>query len=420
MPKKAKVLSPIEVSRLTKPGLHAVGGVIGLHLQVTETGARSWILRYSTGEVRHTTSGKTYKARKDAGLGGYPDTTLQQARERARELKNQLWQGVDPLEAKKVARGALLAAQAKGMTFDECVDRYLQDKSAEFGAKSKQAWSGTLRDYATPVLGRLPVAEIELSHIVKCLEPEWTTKTPTLKKVRGRIEKILDWATVRGYRKGENPARWKGNLEHVLSKPGKIQRVEHLAALPWKDIGDFMPNLRQRQGVAARCLEFIILTVARSGEARGALWSEIDLEACLWTIPAERMKMAEPHIVPLCADAITLLKSMPRFEDNDLVFPGPRGGVLSDVSVTKPLRAMGLKATVHGFRSTFRDWCAETTNYPREVAEKALAHSIPSEVERAYRRGGLLAKRTRLMADWCKFINAPSPAGEVVPMRRIS
>jgi integrase len=407
MPKKAKELEAIQVKRLTKPGLHAVGGVAGLLLQVTPTGARSWILRTMVGAKR-----------RDIGLGGFPDVTLAMAREKAREAKEMIKHGIDPVEQRKAARGALMAAQAKGVSFDECAQQFIKSKTVEFSnPKHAAQWTSTLRDYASPLIGRLPVAEVELAHIVKVLEPIWRTKTETATRVRGRIESVLAWATVSGYREGDNPARWKGNLDAVLPKPAKLKNVQHHKALPWQNMSDFMQKLRQRQGMAARCLEFTILTGLRSGEVRGAKWQEIDLQANTWTVPAERMKMKKAHTVPLCDDAVKLLEQLPRFKDNGLVFPGARGGVLSDVGVTRPIRAMGYDVTVHGFRSTFRDWIAESTSYPHHVQEMALAHAVGNAVERAYRRGDLLAKRTNLMRDWCKFINSPASSGEVVGIR---
>lgn len=418
MPKKAKELSATEVRRLTEPKLHAVGGVDGLHLQVSDSGAKSWILRYTTGEVRYSKAGKPWKVRKDAGLGGFPDVGLAQARERARELKEQLWQGIDPIEQRKAARAAILAANAKAITFDECARQFLKSKTAEFSnPKHAAQWSSTLKDYASPIIGKLPVDAVELAHIVKILEPIWQEKTETATRVRGRIESVLAWATVSGYRTGDNPARWKGTLDAVLPKPGKLKKVQHHRALPWQEINPFIQKLRQRKGTAAKALEFLILTATRSGEVRGATWQEIDLQARTWTVPAERMKAGKEHTVPLCADAVKLLENLPRFEGSDLIFPGARGGVLSDVALTKPIRAIGLDVTVHGFRSTFRDWCAESTNYPNEVAEMALAHTVSNAVERAYRRGDLLAKRSNLMRDWCKYVNSPAKVAEVVGIR---
>lgn len=407
MPRIAKELTAIEVKRITKPGTHAVGGVPGLLLQVTKTGAKSWILRAWVG-------GK----RREIGLGGFPGVTLAQAQEKARKKKEQIEQGIDPVEERRAARAALLAAQAKRKTFDECVKSYLAIKLTEFkNAKHAAQWANTLETYASPVIGKLPISEVTLPHIVKTLEPIWQTKTETATRLRGRIESVLAWATVSGFREGDNPARWKGNLDAVLPKPSKLKNVQHHKAIPWPEIGAFVQNLRHRNGMAARALEFLILTAVRSGELRGATWDEIDLEAKVWTIPEERMKAGKEHRVPLCDDAVKLLEALPRFEDNNLIFPGPRGGVLSDVGLTKPIRAMGHKETVHGFRSTFRDWCAESTNYPHEVAEMALAHTISNAVEKAYRRGDLLAKRTRLMDDWSKFINQPVKSGEVVSIR---
>ena len=236
-------------------------------------------------------------------------------------------------------------------------------------------------------------------------------RRPTIKR-----RKRIAYATVSDFREGDNPARWRGNLDAILPKPTKLKKVQHHKALAWEEIGPFMAKLRQREGMAAKALEFLILTATRSGEVRGATWDEIDLDAKIWTVPAERMKAAREHVIPLCADAVKLLKLLPRFEGVDLVFPGQRGQ-LSDVALTKPIRVMGSDVTVHGFRSTFRDWCAESTNSPHEVAEMALAHTISNAVERAYRRGDLLAKRTRLMADWCKFVNTPAKAGDVTPIR---
>ncbi len=407
MPKKAKELSATELRRLTRPGLHAVGGVAGLLLQVAHTGAKSWILRVMVG-----------KKRRDIGLGGFPDVPLALAREKARETKEQIRQGIDPVEQRKDARKALITAQAKRKTFDECARLFLSGKTAEFkNAKHAAQWASTLKTYASPVIGKFPVDKVELAHIVSILEPIWKEKTETASRLRGRIESVLAWATVSGYRGGDNPARWQGNLDAVLPKPNKLKKVQHHKALGWQEIGNFVRALRKREGMAAKALEFLILTAVRSGELRGASWDEIDLEANIWTIPEERMKTGKEHVIPLCVDAVKLLKALPRFADNNLVFPGARGGILSDVGLTKPIRAMGHRATVHGFRSTFRDWCAESTNYPNEVAEMALAHSIGNAVEKAYRRGALLAKRTRMMADWCRFINTPNKIGKVSPIR---
>lgn len=401
MPKKAKELSATEVRRLDKPGLYAVGGVAGLQLQVTQTGARSWILRTLVGSKR-----------RDIGLGGFPDVPLAQAREKAREMKEQIKQGIDPVEARKAARDELRAAQAKHVTFDQAAQRFLANKAKEFSnAKHAAQWKSTLDTYASPVIGKLPVDRIELGHVVQVLEPIWDSKTETATRVRGRIESVLAYATASGFREGDNPARWRGNLDAVLPKPRKLTKVKHHRALPYEQMPDFMIELRKREGTAARALEFAILTAARSGEVRGAQWAEIDLEAKTWTIPGERMKAGKEHTVPLSAAAVKLLEALPRLEGNNYVFPAPRGGELSDMALSGVTRRMGVDAVPHGFRSTFRDWCAEHTNYPNEVAEMALAHTINNAVERAYRRGDLLLKRTRMMADWAKFIETKPKAG---------
>jgi integrase len=407
MPKKAKELSPLEVKRITKPGLHAVGGVAGLLLQVTPTGARSWVLRATVGAKR-----------RDIGLGGFPDVTLAQARERAREAREQIRQGIDPVEQRKATRDALRAEQAKRLTFDDAAKQFLARKSSEFkNAKHAAQWGSTLETYASPIIGKLPVDRIELAHIIQVLEPLWTTKTETATRLRGRIESVLAYATASGFREGDNPARWRGNLDAVLPKPRKLAKVTHHRALPFDQMPDFMIELRKREGMGARALEFAILTAARSGEVRGATWAEIDLDAKLWTIPADRMKAGKEHTVPLSTAAVKLLNALPRMKDNDHLFPAPRGGQLSDMSLSAVTKRMGVDAVPHGFRSTFRDWCAERTHYPNEVAEMALAHTIGNKVEAAYRRGDLLLKRARLMSDWCKFINSPTRPAEVVSIR---
>ncbi|MEQ8249418.1 MAG: integrase arm-type DNA-binding domain-containing protein [Alphaproteobacteria bacterium] len=409
MPKIAKELSATEVRRLTQQGVHAVGGVSGLLLQVTDTGARSWILRTKIGPRR-----------REIGLGGFPEVPLATARDKAREAKELIRNGVDPIAQRRAARVALIAADGKAITFKEAAEKFLGSKTAEFkNAKHAAQWGSTLATYAYPTIGKLPVDAVELAHVVKVLERIWANKTETATRLRGRIEAVLSWATVSGFRSGDNPARWRGNLDAVLPKPTKLKNVKHHAAVPWRDVAAFMVKLRKRDGMAARALEFLILTAARSGEVRGATWAEIDLERKVWTVPGDRMKAGKEHVVPLCDDAVALLKELPRMEDSNLVFPAPRGGQLSDMTLAAVMRRMKVAATVHGFRSTFRDWTAEATAYPHEVCEMALAHTVGSTVERAYRRGDMFAKRARLMADWCKFVNTPAAkSGDVVAMRK--
>ena len=299
MPKKAPERSPLWVKRCRAPGLHAVGGVDGLYLHVRpETtqddgtkrpGARSWILRVKVGDRRP-----------EMGLGGFPDVTLEQARQRAREARDQIRQGIDPVAARKAAQDLLRASQAKRITFDEAAKLCHAVKAAQFKNRKHAAqWISTLVEYASPVVGDMPVADVELAHVIAVLTPIWTAKTETASRVRGRIEDVLDWATVNQYRTGDNPAKWTGNLEHALPRPSKVRTVEHHAALPWADVGAFMAQLRAHRGTGARALEFAILTAARSGEVRLATWGEIDLQNKIWTVPAERMKAGKEHRVPL-------------------------------------------------------------------------------------------------------------------------
>jgi len=408
MPKRAKELSAIEVRRLKKPGLHPAGGVSGLCLAVSNTGATSWILRTMIGGKRC-----------DMGLGAFPEVTLASARKEAAEVKARIRSGVDVVAERKALKRALAEARESTVTFDRAVERYLKGKVQELAnPKHAAQWASTLATYASPVFGHLPVSEVELSHIMRCLEPIWLTKTETAKRLRGRIESVLAWATVHGYRKGDNPARWKGNLDTTLPKPGKVTKVVHHAALPWREMPVFMAALKLREGTAARALEFLIMTAARSGEVRGATWAEIDFEAKLWVIPKERMKAGKEHRVPLSDAAIALLERLPRFIDSEYVFAAPRGGALSDMSISAVCRRMKVEAVPHGFRSSFRDWAAEATAYPNTVCEMALAHTIGNAVEAAYRRGDLLDKRRKLMADWSKFLAQPATTGEVIPIRR--
>jgi integrase len=397
MPRKARELSPLEVSRLVKPGRWSVGGVDGLALQVTSTGARSWVLRLSPGSGR----------RREMGLGGFPSVTLAQARDKARRQRALAQDGIDPIAAREASRSAVLAEQQAQKAFSEVAAQYIaQHEKAWKNAKHQAQWVATLRTYAEPVIGKLLVRDIRATHVIDVLEPIWTTKTETATRVRSRIELVLDYAAARGYREGLNPARWKGNLDAALPNASKVAPVRHHSAVPVKEVAAFMKRLRSQAGTAARALEFAVLTAARSGEVRGATWSEIDLKAALWTIPAARMKSGREHRVPLSKPAMSLLLSLPgdrRPEDH--MFPGMRGP-LSDMSLTAVLRRMDVQATAHGFRSTFRDWVAENTDHSREVAEMALSHAIDNKVEAAYRRGDLLEKRVALMADWASFLAA--------------
>jgi len=404
---KAEILSALAVGRLKKPGLWAVGGVAGLYLAVNQGKARSWVLRVMMGTKR-----------REMGLGGFPDVTLEQARDSARKARALINDGMDPIAQRKQAKSALAAQQANEKTFEQAAQAYIDTHGDAWkNAKHRAQWVSTLKNYAYPSMGRLLVRDIGQSHVLAVLEPIWKTKTETASRLRGRIESVLDWATVRGFRSGENPAQWAGRLDKLLPAPSKVQKVVHHRALPIDDMGAFMADLRKREGGAAKALEFAILTSARSGDVRGAAWPEIDLQAAVWIVPAARMKAGREHRVPLSEQALTLLRSQPRIKDNDLVFPAPRGGPLSDMTLTAVMRRMGVNAVPHGFRSTFRDWCSERTNYPRDLAEQALAHALESKVEAAYRRGDALEKRRAMMNDWAAYCGIVRTTGDVVGIR---
>lgn len=397
MPRKAKELTALAVSKLKEDGRHAVGGVAGLHLRISGV-SRSWVLRLVLSSGDSSSPGR----RADIGLGGYPEITLAEARDRARELRRKVREGVDPVAERRRVKARQVRQIEQAKTFAECAQAYLASHRASWkNAKHGQQWASTLETYANPMIGRRHVADVDTTAVLGILEPIWLTKTETASRLRGRIESVLDWATVRGFRQGENPARWKGHLDKLLPARSKVQKVEHHPALPYRDIAGFMADLATREGIAARALEFGILTAARSGEVRGARWGEFDLSARTWTIPAERMKAGKEHRVPLSSGATAILQSLPRLAGSDIVFTAPRGGILSDMTLTAVLRRMGRKdLTQHGFRSTFRDWAGETTAFPREVIEHALAHQLRDKAEAAYQRGDLLTKRSELMQAW--------------------
>ncbi len=415
MARQQQRLSALQVTKFTKPGLYGDGG--GLTLQITPTGAKSWLFRYMV-------AGKPF----GMGLGPTHTVSLAEARQKALDARKLLIDGINPLAAKKQSKIAAALADAKMMTFDQCAKAYIMAHKAGWkNAKHGDQWTNTLKTYASPVFGHLPVAEIDTGLVVKCLAPIWESKTETASRVRGRIESVLGWATTSGYRTGENPARWKGHLENLLATISKTSRTKNHPSLPWQRIGAFMSALRAREGVSARAVEFAILTACRSGEVRGARWAEFETAGKLWTIPAERMKAKREHQVPLSDAALALLDSMPK--DGDVVFAGTKGQPLSDMSLTAVIRRMngddkpvwadtnGEGVTVHGFRSSFRMWAAEATIYPREVAEHALAHQLPDAVERAYQRGSQFAKRAALMAEWAAFCATEPTDAVVKPIR---
>jgi integrase len=361
---------------------------------------RSWIFRYQLGDKRH-----------DLGLGSLNDLNLAEARAKARSLRQQLLDGIDPWttrQQQRTDRLAKLAERARAMTFRQCAIACIEAHADSWrNAEHRRQWVTSLEQYTYPIIGDLPVDEIATPHLVKVLEPIWKTIPETASRVRGRIEKVLGWATVRGFRSGDNPARWRGHLAELFPAVGKIAAPKHHAALPFTDVPALMVELAAIDHVAARALEFTILTAARAGEVLGATGDEIDLVAKTWTIPASRMKAGKQHKVPLSDRALALLAKLPR-SDKRPIFPAGRVGMLFLLRELRP------GVTVHGFRSSFRDWASERTNFPEVVAEQALAHAIGSKVQRAYHRTDLYEKRKRLMSDWATWCSRPVPTGATV------
>lgn len=393
-------LTNLEI-RNSKPGMHADGN--GLYLAVKPSGSRSWVLRFQI-------KGR----RQEMGLGSLSVLTLAEARAEAARLKAEIANGVNPLERRvAAAKAAADAAKAEAeeqarqaATFKFAAEQHIADKEAGWrNAKHRQQWTNTLVTYVFPILGDLPVCEITPQHVLEVLRPIWSAKPETASRVRMRIEAVLNSAKLKGWRSGENPAVWRGGLEAGLPAISKVKRVRHHPALPWQEAPDFIKSLRERDGISACALEFCVLTAARSGEVRKATWSEVDLEGALWIVPEERMKAGREHRVPLSEAAIDILNTLPRIDGCDLLFPGMRNQPLSDMTMGAVLKRMGFaQYTVHGFRSTFRDWAAENTYHPPEVVEMALAHTIPNKAEAAYRRGDLLQKRRALMDDWADWL----------------
>jgi integrase len=386
----AKRMTALGVAALKKPGLHHVGD--GLYLRITPQGGRTWVFRYMHQTVAHS-----------MGLGS---STLADARARVFAARSLLDSNQDPLAMAKADRLANAAALASATTFKQAATEFIAShKSGWKNAKHAAQWTATLESYVYPVFGNVSVAGIDAPMVLKALKPIWSTKNETAQRVRGRIENVLDWAKVHEMRSGENPARWRGGLQHALPARPQASLVRHHPALPYAEIAEFVAALRAKEGTTARCLEFTILTAARTSEAIGARWSEIDLEAAIWTVPASRIKARREHRVPLSPAALALLKAQGKVRVGDFVFAGRRGGRgLSDRPMAALVKRMKRKdITVHGFRSSFRDWAAERTRYPNHVVEMALAHAVGDKVEAAYRRGDLLAKRADLMKDWATF-----------------
>ncbi|HZS85299.1 MAG TPA: integrase arm-type DNA-binding domain-containing protein [Stellaceae bacterium] len=410
------------VDTVKAPGMYADGGGLYLQVAVAKEGAepaKSWVYRYMlNGRAR------------EMGLGSLATFTLKRARDRARRAREMCADGIDPIEARRAQRAKAALEAAQAIPFADCARRYVEAHKAGWrNAKHAAQWESTLKTYAEPILGRVAVQSIDTAVVMKVLEqkvgdgegragqPLWSARPETASRLRGRLEVILDWAKVRGYRVGENPARWRGHLDKLLPAPGKVRRVKHHAALPFVQVADFLTALRAQEGLAARAFEFAILTAARTGEVLGAQWREIDLAEKVWTVPAGRMKAGREHRVPLSDPALAILaKIKERAQGNGpqpdaFVFASKPGQPLSNMAFLMLLRRMGRDdLTAHGFRSTFRDWAAERTDYPREVAEMALAHAVSDKVEAAYRRGDLFHRRRQIMTDWAAFCGAAKAA----------
>jgi integrase len=399
-------LTALAVDKAKRRGYYGDGG--GLFLQVSASGSKSWVFRFKE-------SGKL----REMGLGATHTIGLAEAREKARECRRLRLDGIDPIEARRAGRSQMRLDAAKAVTFKDCADRYIASHTAGWRSRTHAAqWPSTFVRYVYPVFGSLPVQGVDVGLVLRALEPIWTAKPETANRVRGRIESVLDWATARGYREGDNPARWRGHLENLLPTKSKVRRVKHHAALPYAEIGDFMDQLKQHDGVAARALEFTILTAARTGEVIEVRWSEMNFAERLWTVPAERMKSGREHRVPLSDAAFAILDEMQPMRQGDYVFCGGKAHrPISNMAMMMTLRRMGRgDLTVHGFRSSFRDWAAECTDFPGEVAEMALAHAVSDKVEAAYRRGDLVQKRRQLLDAWARFCAAPTTAGRVFPI----
>jgi len=415
MARTVKRLKARSVTAAQKPGLYPDGA--GLYLQVTSATARSWLFRYSmAGRERQM------------GLGSANDVTLAEARDLASAAHRLRRKGIDPIEHRKAEQEAALSAatleSARGISFQECGEAYVAAHEAGWrNPKHRAQWRSTLAIHVYPAIGALPVSAIDTTRVLACIEPIWHEMPETAGRVRGRIEAVLDWARVRGYREGENPARWRGHLKHTLASPAKLKRVKHHAALPWKDLPAFMERLRAENGTAARALEWTILTAARTSETTGATAGEIEVAERAWNVPAERMKAKRPHRVPLSESAIALVSAtVPDVTVDKPLFPGmnPARG-LSNMAMAKVLERMGVAVTVHGFRSTFRDWAEELTSYSANVIEMALAHIVKDETEAAYRRGDLFEKRRALMDDWARYCRGKTVEGaNVVQLRAAS
>ena len=410
MARGVEKLKALSVARLSKkPGLYNDGA--GLCLRVTPPSACSWVLRFMI-------DGKA----REMGLGRYPDVSLAEARERAAEARKLKAQGLDPIANRESVRAQGRIEAARSVTFRYCAEAYIAARKDGWkNAKHAAQWMATLETYAMAIIGDLPVQSVDVGMVHRILEPIWTSKTETASRVRGRIESVLDWATVREFRRGDNPARWKGHLENLFPKRSKIKKVKHHPALAYTELGAFVAALKAQEGIGALALQFTILTAARTGEVANSKWDEIDFDEGVWTVPADRMKSSREHRVPLSKPALAVLRARHELRGKSaFVFSGARAAKpISNMAMLQTLRRMERgDLTVHGFRSTFRDWAAEQTAFPGEVAEAALAHVVGDKVEAAYRRGDLFEKRRKLMAAWATFCGTPTADAKIIPIRK--
>jgi integrase len=420
MTKKIERLNAVSV-RNAGPGMHCDGG--NLYLQVTEapdrTLRKSWVLRFATGRTVTSANGKQRREERQMGLGSLTAVSLAEARLEAERYRAELAKGNDPIELRRAAEAQRTALkETKTKTFDECAEACISGRLAGWrNPKHADQWRNTLKTYASPVLGKLPVRDIDTEAVRKVLDPIWRVKPETADRVRGRIEAVLNWSRVNRFREGENPARWRGHLDQTFPAKSKVRRVRHHTALPYAELPSFMGALRLQDGTGARALEFTILTAARTNKTIGAKWAEIDMQAKVWTVPGERMKGGREHRVPLSASAMAILRRQAERKENEFVFPGDRRAGLSNMTLLMTLRRMGRDdLTVHGFRSTFKDWGEDETTFGRELIEAALAHVIGDKAEQAYRRADALEKRRKLMTAWGEYCSKAA-TGTVVPLR---
>lgn len=393
MPKIARELTDLGVKKLKDPGHHAVGGVPGLYLYVTPPHGRSWVLRMMSDG-----------SRKEFGLGAYPILGLAEAREKARHFKRDIANGINPVDVKKAKRQQIQLERAQAIDFQTVAERYMElNNSSLSNEKHRKQWAATLQTYAFPVIGNLKVNDVQTAHILEILEPIWQQKNETASRLRGRIETVLSWSISAGHRTDkENPAAWKNHLSNLLPAPSRVQKVQHHLSLDYKELPQFFSDLIQLAGLGAKALQLQILCASRSGEVRGACWSEFDFDQEIWTVPAQRMKSRKEHRIPLSTAAVNLLKNLPRVRDQELLFSFQLGKPLSDMTLNKVLRDMKVNAVPHGMRATFKSWASATTEHSRETIEQALAHQLENKVEAAYQRSDLIDKRRRLMEDWAQ------------------